>query len=410
MFYEAELFLLRETFRKCRIHTALAELSKPLPQYPETVVHELIVQLMDLEKPLGEYVSTVRSATIYRLRDPFDCRYTYILLPDMPQETVLTIGPYLSSVPTQDQLMEWAERNQISPSHLQLVESYYRSVPILQDTSHLFTLLDAFAQRIWGTASITVEDIYQDFSPSALLGKKPESDDDKIVWDMRSMEQLYSCENELMEAVSKGQLHKADMLLANLASFTFEQRVDDPMRNMKNYCIIMNTLLRKAAERGGVHPMYIHNTSSDFAVQIERVHSIEAIPTLIGDMFRDYCRLVRRHSLKDYSPPVQKALLHIDGNLTENLTLRSLAENFNVSPSYLSSLFRKETGYTLTDYINRRRVRHAMHLLKTTRLQVQTVAQHCGMMDVQYFSKIFKKVAGMTPKEYRNSVSQTAGG
>ena len=102
--------------------------------------------------------------------------------------------------------------------------------------------------------------------------------------------------------------------------------------------------------------------------------------------------------------------VHIDGNLTENLTLRSLAENFNVSPSYLSSLFRKETGYTLTDYINRRRVRHAMHLLKTTRLQVQTVAQHCGMMDVQYFSKIFKKVAGMTPKEYRNSVSQTAGG
>ena len=49
-----------------------------------------------------------------------------------------------------------------------------------------------------------------------------------------------------------------------------------------------------------------------------------------------------------------------------------------------------------------------MHLLKTTRLQVQTVAQHCGMMDVQYFSKTFKKIAGVTPREYR--LNQTAGG
>lgn len=410
MFYESELLLLRETFRKCRIQTSLAELSKPMPQHPETAVHELIRQMLDMDKPLEEYVPLVRSATIYRLRDPFDCRYTYLLLPELPQKTVLTIGPYLSVASSKERIMEWAERNHVSPAQLKQVESYYQGVPILPDTSHLFTLLDAFAQRIWGTSAISVEDIYQDFSPSALLGQRVSPDEEETIWDMRSMEQRYNCENELMDAVSKGQLHKADMLLANLASFSFEQRVEDPVRNVKNYCIIMNTLLRKAAERGGVHPMYIHTTSSEYAEQIEKIHSMETLPALIGDMFRDYCRLVRRHSLKDYSPPVQKALLHIDGNLTDNLTLRSLAETLNVSPSYLSSLFRKETGYTLTDYISRRRVRHAMHLLKTTRLQIQTVAQHCGMMDVQYFSKIFKKVAGMTPKEYRNSVNQTAGG
>ena len=208
---------------------------------------------------------------------------------------------------------------------------------------------------------------------------------------------------KLMDAVSKGQIHKADLLLTNFTSFSFENRLADPIRNIKNYCIIMNTLLRKAAESGGVHPLHLDMNSSAYANRIEQIHSLETVPLLMADMFRDYCQLVRKHSSKNYSPPVQKALLYIEANLTENLNLRMLAETLNVSPSYLSSLFRKETGQTLTEHINQRRIRHAMHLLKTTRLQVQTVAQHCGIMDVQYFSKVFKRIAGTTPKQYRET-------
>lgn len=403
MFYDAELFLLRETFRKCRIQTTLAELSQPLQPLTDSVPG-LLSQLLDTDKPLLDYAFPVRSATIYRLRDPFDCRYTYMLLPEFPKETALIIGPYLSSVPSRERFLEWSEQRQLSPSQLKHVESYYHSIPILPDTSHLFTLLDAFAQRVWQTASIDVEDVYRELAAVPPSAEKLSADEEELVLDMRNTEQRYSCENELMDAVSKGQLHKADMLLAKLASFSYEQRVEDPVRNAKNYCIIVNTLLRKAAERGGVHPIYIHATSSDYANQIEKVHSLEAMPQLVGDMFREYCRLVRQHSMKNYSPPVQKALLYIDGNLTDNLSLRTLAEALNVSSSYLSGLFRKETGTTLTEHITRRRVRHAMHLLKTTRLQIQTVAQHCGMMDVQYFSKVFKRISGMTPKEYRESL------
>lgn len=296
--------------------------------------------------------------------------------------------------------MEWAERNNVPPQQLKLLESYYGSVPILPDTSHLFVLLDSFTDRLWGSGNVHIEDVNQDFNGFPLTEKNAEEESDTL-WDMKNMEQLYAYENQLMEAVSKGQIHKADLLLTNFSSFSFEQRVDDPIRNIKNYCIIMNTLLRKAAEQGGVHPLYLHSTSSGYAIQIEQLHSLETVPLLMSEMFRDYCQLVRKHATKHYSPPVQKALLYIESNLAENLSLRTLADILNISPSYLSNLFRKETGQTLTDFINRRRVRHAMHLLKTTRLQIQTVAQHCGIMDVQYFSKIFKKVAGMTPKEYR---------
>ena len=186
-----------------------------------------------------------------------------------------------------------------------------------------------------------------------------------------------------------------------MSSFFFEQRTSDALRNAKNYCVIMNTLLRKAAERGGVHPVYLDRTSSLYAVRIEQAASTDAIPAMMTEMFQGYCQLVRNAATRDYSAPVQKALLYIDANLSEDLHLHTLADKLNVSAGYLSALFRKETQQTLTDYVSHRRVDYARHLLTTTRLQIQTIAQHCGIVDVQYFTKVFKRITGTTPRAYR---------
>lgn len=405
MFYEAELRLLRDTFRKCRIQTGIADLSLPLDHRQDMQLHGFISSKLDTSKPLRQLLPGIKPATIYRLTDPFHCQYMFLLLPELPTQMLFFIGPYLSQAPTRKQLMEQAELHNISPSQLKQMESYYNSVPLLPDASQLFVLLDAFGERLWGDNSFSVEDLGTDtlaMLPS-LAEKKMPPDERDTLWNMQNLEQRYFYENELMDAVANGHLHKADLLLANFSTFNFEQRVADPVRNAKNYCIIMNTLLRKAAERGGVHPMYLDSSSSAYAIRIEQLSSLDGVPPLMAEMFRAYCRLVRKHAMKDYSPPVQKALIFIDANLAGNLSLCILAETLNVSNSYLSSLFRKETGQTLTEYINQRRVRHAMHLLETTRLQIQTVAQHCGIVDVQYFSKVFKRVTGMTPKEYRDS-------
>ena len=120
-------------------------------------------------------------------------------------------------------------------------------------------------------------------------------------------------------------------------------------------------------------------------------------------MAQGYCRLVRNHTTKGYSTPIQKAIILIEGNLSSDLSLARLARELNVNSSYLSTLFKKETGSTVTDYITDRRISHAKHLLKSSRLQVQTVGQLCGFEDVHYFSKVFKRLAGYTPKQYRQN-------
>ena len=406
MFYEAQLRLLRDTFRKCRIQTGISDLSSTV----EDAISEQDVFSPDANPApfLRRFLPKVQPATVYRLRDPFGCRFFFFLLPEMPAEAALSIGPYLSEPVSREQFLEWAELNKIPPRQQKQLSEYYSALPILPENSHLFILLEAFFEHLWGIGGFTVEYLDQDSLSNISLfsEKKILPEDSDTLWHMQTMEQRYAYENELMRAVAKGQLHKANILLNNVSSFFFEQRVADPVRNAKNYCIIMNTLLRKSAEQGGVHPIYLDSVSSGFATRIEQLPSLESIISMMTEMFRSYCRLVRKHATQDYSPPVQQALVCIETDLAGDLSLRTLAQKLNISSSYLSTIFKKETGQTLTDLVAQRRVERAKELLQTTRLQIQTVALHCGIVDVHYFSKIFKKVTGQTPKEYRDSLKR----
>ncbi len=403
MFYEAELRLLRETMRKCRVQTNIMDM-ETLTE-PEQDLHTIFLSPHQTDPVPVEQLKQAKPAILYWITDNFTCRYRYLLLPDLPQQVLLLIGPYLSAPPSSRQLLEICERNAVPPVEQKQLQQYFSELPVLSEGDHLFALLDSFCQRIWGINSYRVEILEPSYADTAPAPKKvPSSEEEDAQWYIKNLELRYGYENEMIEAVYKGQLHKADLFFTSYSFHALEQRVADPIRNVKNYCIIMNTLLRKAAEQGGVHPIYLDSTSSSFAGKIEQLSSLDAAPGLMTEMFRSYCRLVRRHSLKNYSPPVQKVITCIDADISANLTLRHFAQMLNVSGSYLSTLFKKETGQTLTEYINNRKIRHAMHLLETTGLQIQTVAQHCGIVDVQYFSKVFKRIAGMTPKEYRESL------
>lgn len=185
-----------------------------------------------------------------------------------------------------------------------------------------------------------------------------------------------------------------------------EQRLADPVRNAKNYAIILNTLLRKATEEGGVHPIHIDKISSTFAKKIELQTSEKGISQLFKEMVRKYALTVKNHSLKGYSKMVRRVMIQVDTDLASDLSLSSQAILLNVNPNYLSTVFKKETGHTLTEYVTGKRIEHAVFLLNSTNMQIQTIAQYCGIPDICYFTKTFKKYIGKSPTEYRNEIKK----
>ena len=401
MLYDTELRFLCDTLQKCHIQTHIIDMSQPLTQRLSQM--DIPTQLGDIDglADLESRLPQVRPGVVYRFRDQLGCHFLYCCLPTAARESLLAIGPYLAESPDSQQILELAEKHGVSPGQLKYLQNYYNSIPVLPNANHLFALVETFAERLWGKNGFTVEDVFSEPYELFLSPEDKKSPAEDTLWYMRSIEQRYAYENELIEAVSKGHSHKADMIYDTFSHLSLEQRSNDPLRNAKNYCIIMNTLLRKAAEQGGVHPMNLDRVSSGFAFRIEQAVSLESVPGIFSEMFHTYCRLVRKNSLKGYSPPVQRAVALIEADLSASLNLRTIAHNLNISSSYLSSLFKKETGQTLTDYIILRRMDLARNLLSRTKLQVQTVAQHCGILDVHYFSKLFKKATGMTPKEFR---------
>jgi YesN/AraC family two-component response regulator len=206
-----------------------------------------------------------------------------------------------------------------------------------------------------------------------------------------------------MEIVSKGQTSRVEGVMKNVSLLNFQPRHADPLRNMKNYCIVCNTLLRKAAQQGGVHPFHLDIISSRFARTIENTSTQEQCAALIGQMLRDYCYLVRNNSGTLYSAIIQNTLLYMEENISGDLSLTTLARLMDVTPSYLSARFHRETGHTMAEHITDLRMKTALQLLKNTRLQVQSVAQLCGFSDPNYFGKQFKRFYGVTPLQYRKS-------
>ena len=404
MFYESELRFLTDILSRCRVQTQLLTPSSKIDDKIDFGFRRIFADATIYNKTVAEFFCKIEPNAVYKIVDTMEYRYILLLLPQTEKETILCIGPYLSSEITHSKILEIAERLKIDPKRVNELESHYGSLPCFFEMSRLFTALDAFFDKIWGGSdNYQVVDINSEESFSDLIvqQKKDPSDPEITAMHMKIMEARYAYENELMQAVTQGQTHKARIILSSFSNLSFETRLSDPVRNLKNYCIIMNTLLRKAAERGGVHPIYLDSLSSAFAKKIEQINTISVVQGLMADMFRSYCRLVKKHSMKNYSPLIQKTIIHIDSDITANLSLSEVAKAQNVNPSYLSWLFKQETGETLTEHVNKKRINHATKLLSTTNLQVQTIAQHCGILDVQYFSKVFKKHTGKTPKEYR---------
>ena len=97
---------------------------------------------------------------------------------------------------------------------------------------------------------------------------------------------------------------------------------------------------------------------------------------------------------------------YIELNLSRQLNLKILAEYSHVTPPYLSKTFKKEVGTTVTDYITSTRIHSSLRLLTTTNLSIQEVAFYVGMEDYNYYTKIFKKMMGCPPSEYRRNLQK----
>ena len=92
---------------------------------------------------------------------------------------------------------------------------------------------------------------------------------------------------------------------------------------------------------------------------------------------------------------------YIDTHYADKITLEQLSSKYYINKYYLTRSFKDQFGLPVNSYLIQVRVTHAKQLLRFTELSIEKIGQECGMNDANYFSRIFKKIEGIAPGEYR---------
>lgn len=347
-------------------------------------------------------IRTLAPHTIYHIVDYYECRYSFFQFPE--EEKLLFIGPYLTSEMSYNDIHTIMNQLHIPTELFPHLQEYYNTLPVVASTNSFSILLQRSYANIFSVerpSSIHLNLRKLESQEEFLKTHRffvPEDD----TLSMQLLENRYQGEDAILDAVAAGNASKALAAAEALTNFRFSPRTDDELRNYKNLILTFNSLMRRTSYVSGVHPFYIDAVSGNYATLIEKCTTQEDFIEIVPYMIRSYCDLVEKRSMSSYSEPIKQILVTIDASLTGDLSLKRFANDLFLNTSYLSTLFKKEVGMTLTDYVNKNRIACAKRLLKSTTMPIQDVALKSGIPDIHYFTRLFRRETGMSPREWRN--------
>jgi len=220
--------------------------------------------------------------------------------------------------------------------------------------------------------------------------------------DANSAEILLDFESELHTAVLSGAKGAAlNMLNEVLAHILVYSNFD--VKAIKARLLELLVILSRATIEAGADPTDTFRLSEDFFSQIEQHSDVDQLALWISDIAHHFVLQAFDLAQVKHSDIVFKTTNYIKKNCADKLSLDSLAKEVFLSKSYLSSIFKKETGMSLTAYITKVRVEKSKKLLLEKNASLAVISDQCGFKDQSYFTKVFKKETGVSPKHFRNN-------
>lgn len=162
-------------------------------------------------------------------------------------------------------------------------------------------------------------------------------------------------------------------------------------------------ILSRATIDAGADINEIFWFSNSYISELDRINTVEDLSVWISGILHRYINYSFDFAMVKHSDVVYKVMEYVKANYNKKLTLDEISKNVYLSKSYLSSMFKEETGHSLSAYINKVRVEKSKILLMDLSVSLVNIANMCGFEDQSYFTKVFKKMLGVSPKRYRDS-------
>lgn len=176
-----------------------------------------------------------------------------------------------------------------------------------------------------------------------------------------------------------------------------------PIHNMKYHLIILIAMLTRFCVEGGLSMETAYTMSDMYIRQVDQSDDPERLSAIKRETITQFTRTM--HQLKKQKPvslPVARAMDYIDAHITSALTNQEIASYVSCHPDYLSRLFKKETGATLSRYVLIQKCHTACYMLENSSESCTDIGSFLGFSSCSHFIERFKLIKQMTPEEYRH--------
>ena len=369
-----------------------------LEEYERTQCLIPQLQPMMRKEELLSVCSSLEKRTFYRILDSFGIG---ILIFSFMDDKWIS-SPFIRKEWNRDNMERILASAAIKASMLPSLELYYTSLPLLSST-RMMKLIMAIINSY-----SPMEEEY-DFVPleegMALEKRKNQSLD--LNADYSFIYRRYDMENRFLRVVKEGNIDELDTSIKDMVDFS--QNSDSTLftglyrKNISSGMSVLRTLARKAAEDAGVSVITIDIITQRAVQKIDSEMRQSEIIRITKEMIRELTEEVRKENilLKGISPTISRCINHIRLHYTEAISLSDLCAISSMSKANLTRRFQKETGTTVFTYIRNARCHHAVALLEEGVLTIKEIAGYVGYPDYNYFSKVFRSYAGVSPVEYR---------
>ena len=215
----------------------------------------------------------------------------------------------------------------------------------------------------------------------------------------------YNPELEFYSVIKSGDVQKAEELCRD--TFTDKKGLGvlskDKMQNLKYHFVITIALIARYCIDGGMDVSTSYALSDFYIQKADESKTPETLNELHRRAAVDYAERMRKlRKDKICSLPVVRCIDYMQEHLHSRITIEELAEVAELNPSYLSRLFKKETGITVSEYIQQLKIDTAKNMLLYSDFTPAKIASVLAFPDQSYFTQVFKKYTGLTPRKFQS--------
>ena len=365
------------------------------------------LQPMFTAEAIGFLLPVIAPATVYEIQDKLGICITFFQF----QENTYLIGPYVQYEYQDKQIEQLLVENQLPASLVLSINLYYTSLPLVY-TNQIQNVITALTRSFDPSISSYTFRRLNGFIQS--MENTDRTDTPRDPCDYSEIYKRYDAEHRFLHMIASGDIEN----IASAHNEMEQSALSSGFYQSASYInplvgfTILRVLARKAAEEGGLSIITINEITQRYVQMMDAATTQNDSAHYIHEMVLELTKAVHEHKLQGQNYPklISDTMEYLYLHLGEEIRLQELSQIVHVSPSYLSKYFRQVTGMTISQYLTIERCKKAAELLSSSEYQIQEISSVVGYSDNNYFVKVFRKIYGQTPSEYRKELlSGTAG-